>query len=603
MGDRGTGRFFAHPLTRVALVAIVYLVGARAGLAVAFENRNVTAVWPPTGIAIAALLVWGLNVWPGIAIGAFFANLSNHAGLETSAAIVVGNTLAPVVGAYILRRASWFDTTLERMRDVTSLFLVGGFGAMLISATLGTAALVLTGAAASSKALSVWVVWWVGDAIGVVLFAPLLILLPQLAGRSKVVARPREMTLLVAFAVAIGLTVFGVHVPLAYLILVPVVWGALSFEQAGAALVTVVLAVLAVAETVNRFGPFASGTPTQNLVSLQLFNAILAFAGLSLASVVTARRHAEDALRTSEERYRRLFEQATDPIWIHDVDGNITYANDAMSRMTSLPVSRLSSMSMSELVGAEQEAVVRRAVRQLLDVGGTTSYEVEFRGSSGRLVALEVAAALVGTDGPPTTVQSIGRDVTSRNIAEGQLRRGALRDPVTGLANRTLLIERIEYALAIADQTQGDVALFVLDIDGLRAINEREGRGGGDILLRTVAHRLETIVRSTDTVARIGGDEFAVLATPVGDVHEAHAMALRMASEIKVCAPLEPTVAIGVSTRGGEAIDVSTLLRRADVAMRFAKRLGPGSIEVYSPELEPESGSDVRTELERSLDI
>src|SRR5438067_2439477 len=140
-GNRGTRRLFVPLATRVAVVAVLYFLGARAGLAVAFENRNVTAVWPPTGIAVAALLVWGLGVWPGIAIGAFVANITNHAGLSTSAAITVGNTLAPVVAAYVLRRTPWIDEKLEHMRDVLALFLIAGLGAMKISAALGTSSL------------------------------------------------------------------------------------------------------------------------------------------------------------------------------------------------------------------------------------------------------------------------------------------------------------------------------------------------------------------------------------------------------------------------------------------------------------------------------
>src|SRR5947209_6906681 len=98
-GRWGSRQAYLPVLVRIGFVALIYVLGARAGLAVAFENKNVTAVWPPTGIAVAALLVWGLRTWPGIAIGAFVANLTNHAGLTTSAAITVGNTLAPVAAA------------------------------------------------------------------------------------------------------------------------------------------------------------------------------------------------------------------------------------------------------------------------------------------------------------------------------------------------------------------------------------------------------------------------------------------------------------------------------------------------------------------------
>ncbi len=601
MGPAARG--WGQTVTRIALLAALYLAGAHAGLAVAFSNRNVTTVWPPTGIAVAGLLIWGIDVWPGIVIGAFLANITNHAGVGTSAAIVVGNTAAPVVAALVLRSVSWFDDALERLRDVLSLLLVGGFGAMTISATLGTSALLLTHATTASRALSVWAVWWVGDAIGVVLFAPFLLLASRTTRNDPIVARLRETILLVVFAVAIVLTVFNVHAPLAYLILVPVVWAALSFEQVGASLVTIILAAIAVAETVAGHGPFASGTPTQNLASLQIFNAIVAFAGLSLACVASARRRAEDALRSSEARYRRLFERATDPIWIHDLDGRITYANHAAARVTGYPIDRLSTMSIFDLAGAHQEPTIRRAIRQLLEVGETTSLEIELRGPGGTLVALELSAVLV-REGEPTGVQLIGRDITARNITEGQLRRNALRDPVTGLPNRTLVIERIEYALAVDDDTNTGVALVICDIDDFGRINTTDGRGAGDSLLRSVGHKLDGVLRGSDTIGRIGGDEFAVIVSPIRDADEAHLMARRISDAVHGCAPHHPTVCIGIAIRTPDIADVESLVRRADLAMRHAKRGGAGSIEMYGAHIEPDTEvfEDIRTRLERSLE-
>lgn len=603
LGARGTRRVYARVLTRLGIVAVLYLIGARAGLAVAFENRNVTAVWPPTGIAVAALLVWGLGMWPGIAIGAFVANLSNHAGISTSAAITIGNTLAPVAAVYALRHIPSFDEKLERMRDVLALFVFAGLGAMSISATFGTAALVLTGAAQSSDAGSVWLVWWIGDAFGVMLFAPFLVLAARQTPDSGFNKRWRESILLVAFAVGIALVVFNVRIPLAYLILLPVVWAAFSFEQLGATLMTVVLALLAVAETVSGHGPFASGTPTQNLVSLQAFNAILAFTGLSLASVVRARRHAEETLRSSEGRYRRLFNEATDVIWVHDLDGKITYANPASEAVTGVSAERQRKMLMDELLGPDQAIVMQRAVRRLVEGTDTTSYEIELRGPSSNVVALDISAVLVRSDGEVSGVQLIGRDVTARKIAEGHLRRNALRDPGTGLPNRTLLFERIEYALAMTHQTKSQIALYILDIDGFARINSERGLGAGDTLLRAIAHRLNAIARPTDTVARIGGDEFALLIAPIHDDHEADAFAMRIAAEVRASSDIGPTVAIGI-TLEDEETNVEALLRRADLAMQEAKRRGPGNVRRYGTELEAVAGplDAIRTQLERALD-
>jgi integral membrane sensor domain MASE1 len=160
-------------LPRIAVLAALYVAGARLGLALSFSHEHVTSVWPPTGIAVAALMIFGFRVWPGIFIGALVANLLDGAPLPVAAGIAVGNTLAPLAAAALMRRLR-VRPSLERLRDVLWLALGGGLGAMTISATLGTAVLY---AAGENKVTALWRIWWVGDAMGVIILAPLLLTL------------------------------------------------------------------------------------------------------------------------------------------------------------------------------------------------------------------------------------------------------------------------------------------------------------------------------------------------------------------------------------------------------------------------------------------
>ena len=148
-------------LVDLLIVATLYWVGARLGLRLAFANRNVTAVWPPTGIAVAAFFLFGTRVWPGVLAGAVLANLTNGASVETSIGIAIGNTLAPLFAGYFLRSVG-FRGELDRVADVVNITAAGLLG-MLVSATLGTTALWLTGALNGSYG-STWTVWWIGRA-------------------------------------------------------------------------------------------------------------------------------------------------------------------------------------------------------------------------------------------------------------------------------------------------------------------------------------------------------------------------------------------------------------------------------------------------------
>jgi diguanylate cyclase (GGDEF)-like protein/PAS domain S-box-containing protein len=567
---------------RIAALAAVYVIGARIGLQLAFDNRNVTAVWPPTGIAVAALLLWGIRVWPGIAIGALVANLSNNAGLATSVAITVGNTVAPVAGVYALRSLRWFNAQLTKPRDVAALFGIGGFAAMAMSATLGTLSLELTGATSARSFGSLWLVWWVGDAIGVMLFAPFLVVAARAQPEDPINRRLPHAITLVIFTVGLSLVVFNSSVPLGYLLLIPLVWGALEFEQAGAATVTVVLAVIAFIATVRGDGPFATQTPTRNLLALQLFNATLSFAGLLLASLVFGRNRAEQALRTSEDRYRTLFEKASDFVCVLDGDGRVRYANEAASLITGLPRSRLEALTIEELVRDEDIHIARRALERLRSVSDTTTFEVHVKGVQGRHIALEVSATIVRAG--ESTVQLIGRDVTARNIVEGQLRRQVLRDPGTGLPNRTLFTEYVEYAIALAVESQTRLAVCVMDVDAFSQVGDTEGPGAADALLRRIAHRITAGLRPSDAAGRLGHDEFGIILTPVSSDSDAVSRAYSLAAELQRSAPDErASVATGVAMFPDHATTGEALLAAANVAMHAAKSAGRGAVELYGP--------------------
>ncbi len=160
----------------IGAVAVVYFLAGRLGLSLAYVNASASAVWPPTGIAVAALILFGRQLWPGVAIGAFLVNITTSGSLTASVFIAIGNSLEAVIAeAMVTRyaRARVFD----RVRDVFVFAGAAGVVAPIVSATLGGLALVASGLAGLSEFRTVWITWWMGDALGAVLYAPALILL------------------------------------------------------------------------------------------------------------------------------------------------------------------------------------------------------------------------------------------------------------------------------------------------------------------------------------------------------------------------------------------------------------------------------------------
>jgi len=361
----------ARRLAEMVVVAAAYFVGARLGLRLAFDNHNVTSVWPPTGIAVASLVLLGRRVWPGIAVGALVANLTNHAGLGASIGIMIGNTLAPVTAAWLLELFG-FEPALERLRDVIVLVAAGGLASMLLSATGGATTLAATGHLSRSGYGMSWLVWWVGDALGVVLFAPpiLTVLAP---GRDFAVFRsqPAETAALFASTGLASWLVFTTHIPLAHLLFPLAIWAALRFLSQGAALATLEIAVIAISETVAGHGPFSMMSRTTNLLSLQSFNGTVALTGLSLAALTFERRRAAIALESEREiaRHLKVMDEFKDSLLTavsHELRTPLTIIVGLASTLRN-PELDLTQTEMHELI-SRLEANAQRLDRLLMDL-------------------------------------------------------------------------------------------------------------------------------------------------------------------------------------------------------------------------------------------
>ncbi len=290
----------------IAILALAYVASARLGLTLAFANENVTAIWPPTGIAVAALVLRGRRLWPGIAAGALIANWSHELPVHLAAGVAVGNTLGPLVAAVLLERLR-FRPSLERVRDVIALIVGGGAIPMIVSATVGTAILAAGGELAASAVASTWIVWWAGDAMGVVVFAPLLLTLASIPkGQSPFLSHPVQGMFFVAATVGAAAVALRMGPSIRYIVLPIALWTAMRFEQHGAAVSTGVLSLIAIWHTA---GPGAPSLPTDSaLLLLQGLNTTLAITLLSFAAVMNERRRAQEDLRSAaaelEDRVR-----------------------------------------------------------------------------------------------------------------------------------------------------------------------------------------------------------------------------------------------------------------------------------------------------------
>jgi integral membrane sensor domain MASE1 len=286
-----------YALLIVALAALYY-GAAKLGLSLAFTTPSVTAVWPPTGIALAAVLLFGYRVWPGIALGAFLANAWTEIPLYTTLGITLGNTLEALVGAYLLERVAGFRASLDRVRDVLSLFLLAGVLSTMVSATIGTTSLLIGDEIGSGAYGVIWRTWWLGDMGGDLVVATVLLVLITRWPYRGVSGRLPEAIALGALMAGTTAIVFTTELPLSFLIVSPLALVALRFEQPGAAVASVVVAAIAIPLTESDQGPFAGQSPDDRLLLAQALLGVSTITALVLAAVITERRRVEHTLET-----------------------------------------------------------------------------------------------------------------------------------------------------------------------------------------------------------------------------------------------------------------------------------------------------------------
>jgi signal transduction histidine kinase len=381
-----------YPLILAALFGL-YVVAGKLGLSLAFVHASASPVWPPTGVALAALMTLGFRVWPAIFAGAFCVNVTTAGSVATSLGIAAGNTLEGLLGAYLVGRYAGGARTFDHSEDV---FKFAGFAALLstiVSATVGVGSLALGGHASWADFDRIWFTWWLGDATGALIFTPVLVLWARDWRSDRPRGRLLEAAALWFTTTFIGLAVFGewltrfglMTLPLTFLCTPPLVWAAVRFRQAEAAMLVAVLSGIAIWETLRGFGPFATASANEALLQLQVFMAIVS------VMVVSAGAFVEERRRVEREREELLVQAQT-------ARGDAEAANRAKDEFLAMlghelrnplaaiisAVSVLDRLGHPDDIAMQARGAIRhqithlgRLVDDLLDIAHVTSGDIE----------------------------------------------------------------------------------------------------------------------------------------------------------------------------------------------------------------------------------
>ncbi len=326
-------------LAKVAAIAIVYALGAKVAVSIPGVNKLATCVWPPAGIAQTALLLFGWRFWPGIALGVFFYEIINLKVSLIMAVVSAFCACLQALCAFTLLNKLKFRPSLDRLIDVVNLVFFGAIVATQINCTLGTLRLCLAGLVEWSEFWQIRWNWYLGDTLGVLIFAPLLLILYK-----KPVKCDRQISINTIWAgiclvslIAVSWVVYNSKsdptfsgYPLEYLPFPLVIWATIQFGQRGAVIASLIVFSIAIWGGSHGAGPFISKAQTINqaILFLQAFMSVIAITSLLLATTVAERESAQDSLRESEIKYRDLVENANSIILKLDTEGNITFFNE-----------------------------------------------------------------------------------------------------------------------------------------------------------------------------------------------------------------------------------------------------------------------------------
>jgi diguanylate cyclase (GGDEF)-like protein/PAS domain S-box-containing protein len=298
---------YSKYLIQVVMLTFAYVLAAKIGLMLAFEQENISPVWPPTGIAIAALLCCGLRLWPGILLGAFITNFDVSATPSTSLYMAIGNTLEALVASIIVKRFA-SDRPFMKTHD-TVIFLAALFVATMLGASVGVASLLSADVISSKDVLLSWQTWWIGDFVGGMVLTPFILTWterPAIRMRGREIA---EACLLVILTVLVMVVVFGSKdililsdKLLAFMLLPILAWSALRFYHHGATLIVMVISAGAITGTVSGFGPFVLSSENDSLMALQACIGAAMFTALLLMASQGERQLVLDILHENEQK-------------------------------------------------------------------------------------------------------------------------------------------------------------------------------------------------------------------------------------------------------------------------------------------------------------
>jgi len=495
-----------------AALVLIYFITGKLGLRLATIHPSATAVWAPAGISLAACLLFGSRVAPAIFVGAFLVNFTTAGSVLTSIGIGLGNTLEAVTGAYLIRRfargLAVFDSTADAFK---MLVLAAGFSTML-AASIGVTTLCLGGYASWSHYGRIWLTWWLGDAAGDLIVAPLLILWSTNYRIDWTRQRILEAFLLLSSTVAAGCLMFsgwpssvGRTIPLEFLGLPVLLWAAFRFGRREVATGLFILLAIAIVGTLQGNGPFSHGDKNEDLLLLQIFAGLTAFMVIAVATEVAQRRRLDEG----HAAIAAIVESSNDAIIGGDTKGLVTSWNAAASRIFGFSASEAIGQNSAIIVPSEKLAEDQQILARVVRGEAIRTFETIRCRKDSELIDISLTVSPVkNSEGQIIGISRIARDITEQKRIRIERERFWRSEQAAREAAEAAGRAKDEFLAMLGHELRNPINAISLALHLLEKAKTRDDS--------VKAHRI--IARQTDHVSRMVDDLLDVARVSTGRI-------------------------------------------------------------------------------------
>jgi diguanylate cyclase (GGDEF)-like protein/PAS domain S-box-containing protein len=590
---------------RVTLLAIIYYVAGYIGFMLEGGQRGVMPIPLPAGIALAALLLFSVHLWPGIVVGLFLLNTNLKAipllsWLDTDMNVPLMLTSFSALGAIVqaifatqILKYFQFRINLSQVRDTFLFGIIVFIIAPLLGSSVAMIGLFLENDIPSEYLGEIWLTSWFNDGISMLVLTSTLLVWRQLPVRGYNYWHLLEgIAVLLCLTIVSSLTLqvdYGNRLIFLYLILPFAVWAAVRFQQHGATLAALIIAAILLSGGLNRIYPTGELIKTSDLLLEIGFISITSFTAFLVAAAYAERYQAEDNLHKEKELANNTLHSIADAVITTDSQGRITYLNPVAEELIGYTNYQAINQPITEsfqLKSLEPDATIENPVARCLRGVISLPRQSLLVTHEQRAIAIENSVAPIrDRHGQIEGVIMVFHDVSKEHRLREQLSHQASHDALTGLYNR----REFEYQLASLinnAKTKGQEHSFLyLDLDQFKIINDTKGHAAGDALLKQLVTVLQTRVRQGDIFARLGGDEFGILLKDcsieyAAVVAEAYLNTVRDFRFVWEDRNVEIGVSIGVVPVNAQTETMAAVLSNADLACYAAKDKGRNCIHV-----------------------